>query len=121
MRKQVIRKAYRFDTETEAMLTANMQHMEKMSESEYIRDLIRRDHTEHLGISASDLIVMKRQLIGIGTNINQIAHHINAGDYYMASPEALEQALDEVADIKKWIDGLMTPSVGKGDSKRNGG
>ena len=92
--KKTIEKHYRFDCSTDNMLQELLERKEsKVSESEYVRELIRRDYSASIGIDPSDLVVIKRQLIGIGRNINQIAHCFNAGQYGVVDLSRLDPFL----------------------------
>ncbi len=106
-----IRKEYRFDDETERRLTYNMtevnrERKDKITESEYIRDLIRRDYLEHLGIDKKWIIDINRQLVGLGTNVNQIAHRFNSGLYDMYDIDRLEEALKDIREIREFVRSL---------------
>ena len=76
--KKTIKKSYRFDPDTNRLLQQNISRADKKkSESAYIRELIHRDYMTSVGIRAADLADAKRQLVGIGTNINQIARKLH--------------------------------------------
>lgn len=79
----------------------------KVSESEYVRELIRRDYSASIGIDPSDLVVIKRQLIGIGRNINQIAHCFNAGQYGVVDLSRLDQPLADVTAMKQAVEDMQ--------------
>lgn len=100
--KKTIKKSYRFDADTNWLLQQNLsQAGKKKNESAYIRELIHRDYMTSVGVKASDIASAKRQLIGIGTNINQIAHKMNAMDFGQADMERLLDALADVASMRE--------------------
>lgn len=106
--KKTIEKHYRFDCSTDNMLQELLERKEsKVSESEYVRELIRREYSASIGIDPSDLVVIKRQLIGIGRNINQIAHCFNAGQYGVVDLSRLDQPLADVTAMKQAVEDMQ--------------
>lgn len=106
--KKTIEKHYRFDQSTDDMLQELLAKTDsKISESEYIRDLIRREYSSHIGIDGADLIIIKRQLVGIGRNINQIAHCFNAGQYGAVDLSKLDQPLADVTAMKQAVEDMQ--------------
>lgn len=102
--KKTIKKSYRFDPDTNRLLQQNISRADKKkSESAYIRELIHRDYITSVGIRAADLADAKRQLVGIGTNINQIAHKMNAMDIGQADMDRLADALSDVASMREQL------------------
>lgn len=105
MKRYTIRKAYRIDEDTSQLIKENMNREKsgKITESEYIRQLIRRDYIAGIGISKADFDDIKRKLSGIGNNINQIAHRANmeAGDLY--DVKKLTEMSADIAAIRETI------------------
>lgn len=107
MKRYSIRKEFRFDQETLDILQKNAGAVkEKMNESEYIRQLIRRDNVEIIGIDKSEFDLMKRKMAGCGNNLNQIAHHLNMDVYNSIDMMELKKAMSDVAEIKSYIANL---------------
>lgn len=98
--KKTIKKSYRFDADTNRLLQLNLSRAGKKNESAYIRELIHQDYMTSVGVKAADIASAKRQLIGIGTNINQIARKMNAMDFGQADMERLSDALLDVASMR---------------------
>ena len=99
--KKTIKKSYRFDADTNRLQQLNLSRAgKKTNESAYIRELIHQDYMTSVGVKAADIASAKRQLIGIGTNINQIARKMNAMDFGQADMERLSDALLDVASMR---------------------
>lgn len=106
-----IRKFYRFDDRTEKMLKENLldinrEQKKKITESEYIRDLICRDSMDRVGIDKNVIIDIRRQLAGLGNNINQIAHRFNSGLYDMYDIDNLTGCINDIRKIREFTDEL---------------
>ena len=74
--------------------------------SEYIRSTIRKSKTEvtvKQKVEIKPLIDIASQYGKIGSNINQIAHHLNSGEEWSDQlRESMEEALTELrAEVKK--------------------
>lgn len=111
-RTMVIRKEYRFDEETDAALKQAVREINddknvKITESEYLRDLILRDRMDKMGVDRASFADIQRQLRGIGINVNQIAHRFNTGFYDMYDIEDLKHYMEEISNIKEQIDVLI--------------
>ncbi len=107
--KKLIRNLHlRIDDHTLVILKSNKDNLEskskkKISASEYIRQLIHRDHLELIGIDKEQFKDCNRKLAGIGNNINQIAHFMNMGIFDEKQIYELEKCMKEVSDIRKVI------------------
>lgn len=80
------KKVFRIDERCEQILRKNVEKLNKTSdrkitESEYLRELIKYDNLEKrtYGIDTVFLHNMYRVLFPISNNLNQIAHRINTG------------------------------------------
>lgn len=118
MKRYIIRKTFRFDEGTEDMLKETLQKInssrkKKLSESEYLRQLIASSFAGEKGISRDDIIAMKKTFAGIGNNINQIAHRMNMAIYTPEDTIKLSRCIDEVVLARHAIERLLDKMEGK--------
>lgn len=107
-----IKKCIRFDSKTDAILKLNLERKnsggkKKMSEADYLRQLVQRDHMEQIGIDRDALGKCIRVLAGCGNNLNQIAHNMNMDIYTHEDARKLRRCMKEVTDIREQIRKLM--------------
>ena len=106
-----ISKIFRFDEDTDRILKEQVKRKNEtrdkrtaaVTESSYIRDLIHRDYVSELGFDINEFLKLKRTLIGIGTNINQIAHKYNAGTARRSDTISLETEIIMLNDMQQKI------------------
>ena len=72
--------------------------------SDYIRNVIKRDFADKIeDCDVADFKNMERQLIGLGNNVNQIAHHLNMALYTTEDAVKLRQCMSEISELRKEI------------------
>ena len=72
--------------------------------SDYIRNVIKRDFADKIeDCDVADFKNMERQLIGLGNNVNQIAHHMNMALYTTEDAVKLRQCMSEITELRKEI------------------
>lgn len=110
MKKYTSYKKFRIDSTTNNVLKRNVEKRnkatkKKISESEYLRNLIMKDKFEQLtvGIDREAYGNMIRQMAGIGNNINQIAHKMNMNIYDKEDMEILKNSKEELQEIKEML------------------
>ncbi len=97
-------KIFRFDENTLSLLQNNVEKYNNITASEYIRELIRRDAAEKVnGIRREDFTDIRRQLAGIGNNLNQIAHRMNMEIISQYDIDEVIKAAECIADLKDLI------------------
>ena len=72
--------------------------------SDYLRNVIKRDFANKIeDCDVADFKNMERQLIGLGNNVNQIAHHLNMALYTTEDAVKLRQCMSEISELRKEI------------------
>lgn len=101
--KHGIEKYYRFDAATEAYITKNLKRFsdEKMRESRYFRELIRRKYVDNLGVNAASLCDIEKKTTSTGKEINLLTMKFNAGDFSYPEVAAFKEAADELMVIRE--------------------
>ena len=110
-----ISKIFRFDEDTDRILKEQVKKKNEtrdkrtaaVTESSYIRDLIHRDYVSELGFDINEFLKLKRTLIGIGTNINQIAHKYTAGTARRSDTISLETEIIMLNDMQQKINEMI--------------
>lgn len=113
MNKYTINKFFRFDEKTDAVLKhlvekENETSNRKISESQYVRELIVRCGHEQMGVPKNTLVKMSRVLAGCGNNINQIAHNVNMDIYTYEDVVELRKCIDDIAESKELLRRLLS-------------
>lgn len=108
MMKYTVNKCYRFDQKTDDILkkmlsNANSNKKRKMSETELVREIIRRAYQEESGIPKDAFIKMGRDLSGMGNNLNQLAHKINADMFSYKDLLDLRKCMEEVNYLRMTV------------------
>lgn len=103
-----IKKCIRFDEKTDEILKKNLEkknngRKKKISEADYLRQLVRCDNMEQIGLDREALIKCMRVLSGCGNNLNQIAHNMNMDIYTESDARELRQCMADVAAIREQI------------------
>lgn len=121
MRRYTINKIFRFDENTVGILKKNVEKRnkavkKKISESEYVRNLILKDNFEQLtvGVDREAYGDMIRIMAGIGNNLNQIAHKMNMDIYDKTDIETIKDTKEQMLDIKALLQEVVT-SLRNGD------
>lgn len=121
MKKYTSYKKFRIDSTTNNVLKRNVEKRnkatkKKISESEYIRNLILKDNFEQLtvGVDREAYGDMVRILAGIGNNLNQIAHKMNMDIYDKTDIETIKDIKEQMLDIKALLQEVVT-SLRNGD------
>lgn len=121
MKKYTKRKEFRLDEKTLNILKRNLEKRnlavkKKMSESEYIRELIINDNFERLtfGVDKSSYGKIMRILSGLGNNVNQIAHKMNMDIFDKNDIEELRRTREEIIKFRKVVNELII-AVRNGD------
>ena len=113
MKRYTISKLFRFDEKCNAILKGNIEKRniaakKKITESEYIRNLIIQDNFEQatFNIDKKTYSDMVRILAGLGNNINQIAHKMNMDIYDKDDIEEVKRASNEIEKLRNKLDQL---------------
>lgn len=110
-----LEKKFRIDNDTDRILKELVKKKNEIrdkksaavTESSYIRDLIHKDYVSSLGFDLDEFLKLKRTLIGIGTNINQIAHRFNEGRVRKSDIISLEDELVMVNDMQQKLNEMI--------------
>lgn len=105
MREYTFKKCIRFDSETEQRLKKLVSDYRakyncKISESEFMRNLIYRDMIENIGINKNEFLSLNRNIAGACNNLNQIAHHVNSGFITVDDRVELENCISKIFEMK---------------------
>lgn len=111
MNRYNISKCFRFDKKTSELLSHlveqdNKHNIKKKSESEYLRELIKRSAREDMGLPKETFVKMARTMAGCGNNINQIAHRVNTDIYTIEDVRLLRECIKDIADIRRKLSEL---------------
>ena len=113
MKKYVRVKRFRIDEYTLEILQHNVEKInkankKKISESEYIRNLILKDNFEQATfmLDLSTYRDMVRDLAGLGNNINQIAHRMNMDIFDKSDIEEIKKASEQIEAMNNKLDDL---------------
>ena len=94
----------RISDEISAMLGSNVKKSGNINVSKYIREVIQRDYIERISeYDVADFKNIERQLIGLGNNVNQIAHNMNMDLYTPEDADQLRICMMEISEIRKTI------------------
>lgn len=114
MKRYTVSKIFRFDEKCVLILKKNVDkqnkaNKKKISESEYIRNLILKDNFEQVTFTLdkktySDMV---RTLAGLGNNINQIAHKMNMDIYDKNDIEEVKRASEQIEEMRNKLDELF--------------
>lgn len=105
MKKMIFTKVVRLDKKTKDFLETDAGGSRKYSA--YIRRLIEMNHINLLGIDKSEFMSLRRTLIGIGTNINQIAHNVNSNQFTDSDYLELKKMYSEVQLLRKKMEEVL--------------
>lgn len=113
MNKYKVNKCFRFDEKTDNILKhlvekENETSNKKISESEFMRELIQRCGHEHMGVPKNMLTQMSRNMAGCGNNINQIAHRINMDIYTYEDVWLLRECMKDISEVKELLRKLIS-------------
>ena len=113
MNNYKIQKCFRFDEKTEAILRQLIDEErlftnKNISESEYVRRIIKRFNQERIGVPKDVIIKMSRDVAGCGNNLNQIAHRVNMDIYTYDDVVQLRKCITEVAELRKNLQELLS-------------
>lgn len=108
MKKLIYDLHLRLDERSNNMLRANLskknqQLKKKINQSEYVRQLICRDNQEQLGFDKENLISCTRTLAGLGNNVNQLAHSMNADMFTENDLKQLRKCMEDIAAMRMII------------------
>ena len=114
MKRYTVNKIFRFDEKCVSILKKNVDkrnkaNKKKISESEYIRNLILQDNFEQVTFTLdkktySDMV---RTLAGLGNNINQIAHRMNMNIFNKDDIEEVKRASEQIEEMRNKLDELF--------------
>lgn len=92
-------KQYRFDEETANILKKKAEET-KMTESAYVRYLIRVDYYRRLPVSAEQFNALYERLFKAGHILNIIARNFNGGEYDNNDFLKLSENISELSEIR---------------------
>lgn len=114
MKRYTERKEIRLDKNSLTLLKKNVEkynsaNKKKISESEYIRNLIIQDNFDQatFRLDKKTYSDMVRTLAGLGNNINQIAHKMNMDIYDKEDLQRVIIAGEQIEDMRDKLDELL--------------
>lgn len=101
--KKEIERQYRFSKNTVKIIAENALRLEdkKLSESRYIRELIRRQYSCYIGIDTQTVYYAEKTITNIAEMINNLTRRINAGDFTFDDIHSLKGYASSISDVKQ--------------------